>query len=117
MVRMLAEEYSSPIREACNLVGLSLSTYYYTNQADDSHQLQGDLETVLGKFPRYGTRRATHQLRRPPYGYQINRKRVQRPMSPACRRCRPLRQPRPIWPGWQLNGSVRSTIFRRLLPG
>jgi len=80
MVRMLAEEYSSPIREACNLVGLSLSTYYYTNQADDSHQLQGDLETVLGKFPRYGTRRATHQLRRPPYGYQINRKRVQRLM-------------------------------------
>ena len=80
MVRMLTEEYASPLRVACDLVGLSPSTYYYVSQAVDDRQLQGDLEAVLGEFPRYGTRRATHQLRRPPYGYQVNRKRVQRLM-------------------------------------
>ena len=80
MVLMLAEKYAYPIRDACKLVGLSVSTYYYTNLAIDNSQLQGDLEAVLGEFPRYGTRRATHQLRRPPYSYQVNRKRVQRLM-------------------------------------
>jgi transposase InsO family protein len=80
MAQMLAEEYAYPIRETCKLVGLSVSTYYYTSQAVDNSQLQGDLEVVLGEFPRYGTRRATHQLRRPPYSYQVNRKRVQRLM-------------------------------------
>ena len=80
MVQMLTEEDHYPLRTACELVGLSPSTYYYAGQAEEDSQLLGDLETVLGEFPRYGTRRATHQLRRPPYGYQINRKRVQRLM-------------------------------------
>ena len=39
------------------------------------------------------------------------------PKSPACRQCRLLRQPRPIWPAWRPNGSARSIKFRRLLPG
>jgi transposase InsO family protein len=65
---------------ACELVGLAVSSYYYASRKAEDSQLVTDLENVLGEFPRYGTRRATHQLRRPPYGYGINRKRVQRVM-------------------------------------
>ena len=38
------------------------------------------MQGVAGEFPTYGTRRMTQQLRRAPYGYWINRKRVQRIM-------------------------------------
>ena len=43
-------------------------------------RLAADMQLVAGQFPTYGTRRMTHQLRRPPYRYTINRKRVQRIM-------------------------------------
>jgi transposase InsO family protein len=78
MVQMLTQDHDCPLRVACELVGLPVSTYYYPVRRADNSQLVTDLESVLGEFPRYGTRRATHQLRRPPYGYVINRKRVQR---------------------------------------
>jgi putative transposase len=39
-----------------------------------------DLEGVCGQYVTYGTRRVCSQLRREPYGYQVNRKRVQRIM-------------------------------------
>ena len=80
MVQKLTAEHRYPLRVVCELVGLSPSTYYYPSRDVDNSQLLGDLEAVLGEFPRYGTRRTTHQLRRPPYGYRINRKRVQRLM-------------------------------------
>jgi putative transposase len=80
IVAQLHEEHHYPLRAACELVGLAVSSYYYPSQSVDEAQLLADLEQVLGEFPRYGTRRATHQLRRPPYGYHINRKRVQRLM-------------------------------------
>jgi len=56
------------------------STYYYHSQRGEESQLESDLETVAGQYPKYGTRRITQQLRRVPYHYQINRKRVQRMM-------------------------------------
>jgi transposase InsO family protein len=56
------------------------STFYYRSQAVEESQLEADMEKVLGEFPTYGTRRVTHQLRREPYGYRINRKHVQRIM-------------------------------------
>jgi len=80
MVQKLTAEHRYPLRVVCELVGLSPSTYYYPSRDVDNSQLLGDLEAVLGESPRYGTRRTTHQLRRPPYGYRINRKRVQRLM-------------------------------------
>ncbi len=66
------------VKMICETVGMSRSTYYYRAQHGDESQLDADLETVAGQFPKYGTRRITHQLRRAPYHYQINRKRVQR---------------------------------------
>lgn len=65
---------------ACDLVGLARSTYYYRAHRADDNQLGKDVEAVAQQFPKYGTRRVTHQLRRPPYFYSINRKRIQRIM-------------------------------------
>jgi putative transposase len=42
--------------------------------------LEADLEMVCGQYPTYGTRRITHQLKRHPFGYEINRKQVQQIM-------------------------------------
>lgn len=76
----LHEAHHYPIREACELFDLPRSSYYYRSQKSNESQLQADLQRVVGQFPRYGTRRVTHQLRRAPYGYSINRKRTQRIM-------------------------------------
>ena len=65
---------------ACQLLGLARSSFYYPNHPAEARQLEADMETVVGQYPTYGTRRVTHQLRRAPYAYRINRKRVQRMM-------------------------------------
>ena len=75
---VVAESCST--KAACDSVGMARSTYYYRSQARDESQIGIDLEQVAGQYPKYGTRRITHQLRRAPYGYQINRKHVQRLM-------------------------------------
>jgi len=75
----MAQE-SCSVKMACETVGIPRSSYYYRSQRGDESQLGADLETVAGQFPKYGTRRITHQLRRAPYHYRINRKRIQRLM-------------------------------------
>jgi len=80
MVRSLHEWYGFPISQACELVELPRSSYYYRSQISDDSQLLTDMENVLGQFVTYGTRRVRSQLRRRPYSYRINRKRVQRLM-------------------------------------
>lgn len=75
---VVAESCST--KAACDSVGMARSTYYYRSRARDESQIGIDLEQVAGQYPKYGTRRMTHQLRRAPYGYQINRKRIQRLM-------------------------------------
>jgi transposase InsO family protein len=79
MVRRL-HELGYPVELACGVVGLSRSSYYYRSHKPSTARLQADLQRVLGTYPTYGTRRATHQLRREPYHYLVNRKRVQRLM-------------------------------------
>jgi len=69
-----------PIELACELVNLPRSSYYYHSQKTDESQLEADMQQVVGEYPLYGSRRVTHQLRRAPYHYQINRKRVRRLM-------------------------------------
>jgi transposase InsO family protein len=64
----------------CEFLGLSPSSYYYCPQPSAPAQLRADLETVAGLHPTYGTRRITHQLRRQPFAYRVNRKRIQRLM-------------------------------------
>ena len=69
------------IRAACEVAKLSRSSYYYRASEVEEGQLEAAIEDMAGQFPTSGTRRVTHQLRRPPYQMQVNRKRVQRLMA------------------------------------
>jgi putative transposase len=90
-VKALVEQESCSLKMICETLGMPRSTYYYRSQRGDESQLEVDLETVAGQYPKYGTRRITHQLRRAPYHYRINRKRVQRMMRQK-RLLRPLKR-------------------------
>jgi len=61
-------------------VGLLRSSYYYCSHRSEAEQLSVDLEQEAGHYPKYGSRRLTRQLRRAPYHYRVNRKRIQRMM-------------------------------------
>jgi putative transposase len=80
MVRATNEWYEFPIGQACELAGLAHSTFYYHSHKTNEIRLIADVEKVAGEHVTYGTRRIRSQLRRHPYGYNINRKRVQRIM-------------------------------------
>lgn len=77
---MLVEEQSVQPGLACRILGLSRSTYYYHPQVKPEDDLKAAIQAVAGLFPLYGTRRITHQLRRPPRRYAVGRKRIQRLM-------------------------------------
>jgi putative transposase len=79
-VKTLHEKYCYPVEQACQLVELPRSSYYYHSQKAEGSRLEDDLKAVTGQYPTYGTRRVTQQLRRSPYHYRVNRKRVQRIM-------------------------------------
>jgi putative transposase len=79
-VKELMTAESCSVKAACAAVGMARSTYYYRVQRRDDSQIGADLEQVAGQYPKYGTRRVTHQMRRAPYHYRINRKHVQRLM-------------------------------------
>jgi transposase InsO family protein len=76
----MQEYHNCPVELGCELTGLARSTYYYHSKRNVEVQLETDLKLVSGQHPTYGTRRITHQLRRQPYGYDINRKHTQRLM-------------------------------------
>jgi putative transposase len=81
MARALVEMYGCTILAACEVVGLGHSTFYYRAQTLEESGLCADLKKEAGRYPTYGSRRLTHQLRRAPYLYRVNRKRIQRIMS------------------------------------
>ena len=66
--------------EACDVLGLSHSSYYYHSQWVEAEELVADLKQEAGHNPTYGSRRLTKQLRRAPYHHRVNRKRIQRLM-------------------------------------
>lgn len=76
----LVEQECGSVTRICETVGLPRSSYYYRSQRGNESQLEADLETLAGQYPKYGTRRITQQLRRAPYHYQLNRKHIQRIM-------------------------------------
>jgi len=78
MAQEMVEQYDFPVRLVCDFLDLASSSYYYQKKEVAEQQLEADLKLVAGQHPTYGTRRLMHQLRRKPYGYQVNRKRVQR---------------------------------------
>lgn len=80
MMKALVDAFGCSVQAACEVTGPAHSTYYYQSQRAEDSQLIADLEQEAGRFPLYGSRRLTHQLRRSPYHYRINRKRIQRLM-------------------------------------
>jgi transposase InsO family protein len=80
MVCTLSEQgYSAAT--VCELLEISRSTFYYKTVQPDESELKDAIEEIAGLYPTYGSRRITHQLRRPPYEIQVNRKRVRRIMA------------------------------------
>ncbi|MEA3325918.1 MAG: IS3 family transposase, partial [Chloroflexota bacterium] len=77
---MLRQEGYS-VRSACKVVDLPRSSYYYQASEVEEAELVDVVKEIAGKFPTYGTRRITHQLRRLPYKIHVNRKRVRRIMA------------------------------------
>ena len=77
VVRELADRY--PVQLLCGLVEMAPSSYYYVPCGRDDLALLARIEEVLLRFPTYGYRRVTAQLRRE--GQEVNRKRVQRVMQ------------------------------------
>ena len=76
---MLGQE-GYPVAQACRVLGLPRSSYYYRAEKADEEQVVDAVKEVVGKYVTYGTRRVTQQLHRPPYQWQVNRKRIQRIM-------------------------------------
>ena len=77
---MLIEEHAVRPGMVCRILDLPRSSYYYQAQVKQENDLKEAIQSVAGQFPTYGTRRITHQLRRPPYRYAVGRKRIQRLM-------------------------------------
>lgn len=64
MVRGLKEFYGYTVQEGCLLVDLPKSSYYYRSRKADESQLLTIVQEMAGRYPRYGSRRIMHQLRR-----------------------------------------------------
>jgi transposase InsO family protein len=77
VIEMLTQEY--PVSVACQVLGYPRSSYYYqaTDKSDET-TLKGAIKAEAARWPTYGYRRITAQLRRGEW--RVNRKRVQRLM-------------------------------------
>jgi putative transposase len=77
VIEMLTQEY--PISVACQVLGYPRSSYYYqaTDKSDET-TLKRAIKAEAARWPTYGYRRITAQLRRGTW--RVNRKRVQRLM-------------------------------------
>ena len=78
MIQVLAEEH--PVTSLCSALNLAPSAYYCQAQkAQDEAQLKTYIQSLAGRWPTYGYRRITVQLRRD-YQVTVNSKRVRRLM-------------------------------------
>jgi transposase InsO family protein len=75
-----------PVRDAARLLSVSKSGYYYwlkrnghDNRAARDRPIIEEMHKIIHKYPGYGYRRMTHQLRK--HGYIVNHKRVLRLMQ------------------------------------
>ena len=72
----LCREY--PVAAVCRSLGVARSSLYYRKRRDNDTPLKTMLVTLAGRWPMYGYRRLTVELRRA--GMQVNGKRVRRIM-------------------------------------
>jgi len=76
----LSQDHGYAVRAVCEFLDLAPSSYYYHRHPETAPAVQADLDLLAGQHPTYGSRRLTHQLRRKPFQYRVNRKRIQRLM-------------------------------------
>jgi transposase InsO family protein len=75
MITDLSQEYS--ISKLCDVLDLPRSTYYHQGQEKAGDQaLRDEIEEVIARWPTYGYRRVTHQLKRK--GHAVGETRVRR---------------------------------------
>ena len=77
----LTEQAEYPVRIACEVTGLSRSSFYYRPKKKAEDEISQAVEETANNFPKYGSRRITYQLRRPPYELKVGRKKVRRIMA------------------------------------
>ena len=78
LISALQQEYS--VREICETLGFNRSSFYYHPQEDPSEDaLRSEIETLAGRYPRYGYRRITQLLLH--MGYTVGTRRVARLMK------------------------------------
>jgi len=75
---LIADGY--PVSVACRAVNLPRSSFYYQPTDKDEAKIRAAIQEIAARYPTYGSRRIAAQLRRGPYHFQINRKRVRRLM-------------------------------------
>ena len=76
MIAHLHREPGYPIGMLCDLLAYPRSSYYYGSHRRDDSRLCATIREVQGRWPTYGYRRITEQLRRE--GTRVNSKRVRR---------------------------------------
>lgn len=69
-----------PVRMVCDVLSLATSSLYYQSEEKEEAELVAAIQEIASTYPRYGSRRISHQLMRAPYNLTVNRKRVQRIM-------------------------------------
>ena len=68
------------MREICETLGFNRSSFYYQPKEDPSEELlRSEIETLAGRYPRYGYRRITKLLLR--QGYTVGTRRIARLMK------------------------------------
>ena len=68
------------MRDICGILGINRSSFYYQPREDPSEAvLRAEIETLAGRYPRYGYRRITQLLLR--QGYTVGPRRVARLMK------------------------------------
>ena len=74
----MQQEHS--VRDICGILGVNRSSFYYQPKEDPSEDvLRAEIETLAGRYPRYGYRRITQLLLR--QGYAVGTRRVARLMK------------------------------------
>lgn len=76
MIAQLQRERGYPIHLLCEVLNYPRSSYYYGTHPRDDSRLRATIRQVQGRWPTYGYRRITQQLRRE--GTRVNSKRVRR---------------------------------------
>lgn len=87
-------QHGYALTQACRLLALPRSSYYYTPLQPDDRVVEAAIQQVIAEFATYGTRRVTAQLRRSPHRLIVNRKRIQRIMRQKAwlRPCKPRKR-------------------------